>query len=47
MKINKRTIKHFEKEQKEYGTEVAIYNLIWLIASDLFKSIGCKRVKTK
>lgn len=36
----------FEKEQEEYGTETAVYNLIWLTASDILGSIGVKHIKT-
>lgn len=53
MKLTKNRIKSFEREQKEYGTKTALYNIIWQIAADLFKDIGIlgirtiKNVKTK
>lgn len=46
MKLTKHVIKHFEQEQKEYGTKTALYNIIWTIASDLLKDQGIKRIKT-
>lgn len=45
MKITKSFVKQFEEEQKRYGTETAIGNLIFQIASDLLKDTGVKRVK--
>ena len=46
MKLNKDMIKHFEYEQKKYGTEIAIHNLIWELVSDIYKIIGVKKIKT-
>jgi hypothetical protein len=47
MKLTNQFIRHFEQEQKQYGTEVALYNVIWSIASDLLKDLGIKKIKTK
>jgi hypothetical protein len=47
MKLTKQFIKHFEQEQKSFGTNTALYNVIWLIASDLLKDIGITKIKTK
>ncbi len=46
MKVTKTVIKEFENEQKQFGTKVAITNVIWLIASELLKDIGVKKVST-
>lgn len=46
MKITNTQIKWFEKEQKQFGTRVAVYNLLWLQAAGLLKDIGCIRIKT-
>lgn len=46
MKITKNLIKHFEQEQKEFGTKTALFNIIWTIASDLLKDLGITRIKT-
>lgn len=46
MKLTKREIKDFEKQQKEYGTETALYNVIWGIAADLLKDVGVTRIRT-
>lgn len=47
MKLTKQFIKHFEQEQKEYGTKTALFNVIWQVAADILKDIGIKSVKTK
>lgn len=47
MKLTKNIVKHFEQEQKDHGTETALYNIIWSIASDLLKDLGIKSIKTK
>lgn len=39
-------VKQFEQDQKDHGTKTAMYNLIWEVASNLFKEIGVKRVQT-
>ena len=46
MKITKAKIKDFEEQQIEYGTEVAVKNLIWEVAADLMKDIDVVRLKT-
>lgn len=46
MKITKELIDRFELEQKEYGTKVAIHNLLWLNASEQMKDLGIKSVHT-
>lgn len=46
MKLTKQTIKQFESEQKSFGTDVALYNIIFSIASDLLKDIGVKHIST-
>lgn len=46
MKITNSLIKQFELEQKEYGTENAIYNLMWNIAAELLNDIGIRHIKT-
>jgi hypothetical protein len=47
MKLTKQLIKNFEQEQKNYGTKVALYNVICLIAFGLLKDLGIKHIKTK
>ena len=46
MKLTKQFVSKFENWQKEYGTKVALYNVIWEIAADIFKEIGVKRIRT-
>lgn len=44
--LNKKLVKWFEAEQKEWGTETAIYNLLWSTAADIMHNIGVKHIKT-
>ena len=47
MVITKDTVKFFEAHQKEYGTEVALENILWENAACLLKDIGVIGIKTK
>lgn len=47
MKLNKDKIEHFEEEQKEFGTKVALYNIIFEVASDILKDIGIRHIRTE
>lgn len=40
-------IKHFENEQKEFGTKIALYNYIWSLAYGIFKGIGVVHCSTE
>ena len=46
-KLTKSEIKQFEMEQKQFGTEVALSNIYWLIGSEIMKKAGVKSIKTK
>jgi len=46
MKLTKKTVAMFEEEQQRYGTEVALYNVIWLLAAEVLQNIGVTRVRT-
>lgn len=47
MKLNKRFVKNFEREQKQYGTEVALYNVFWVIAREIFRMAGVTGITTR
>ena len=47
MKLNKQFVRNFEREQKQYGTEVALYNVFWLIAAEIFRMAGIGNIKTR
>lgn len=47
MKLTNAVVKQFERDQEEYGTKVALYNIIWIIASDILKGIGVTKIKTQ
>jgi len=44
--LNKQLVKWFEAEQEMYGTETALYNLLWLKAANDLKGLGVTRVRT-
>lgn len=46
MKLTDQVVKQFERDQKEHGTKVALYNIIWLLAADILKGIGVSHIKT-
>jgi len=46
MKLNKQVVKWFEREQREWGTATAIFNLLWIKAADDLEAIGVRRVRT-
>ncbi len=39
-------VKWFEDEQKQFGTKVAMHNLIWTVATDILSTIGEKHIHT-
>ena len=46
MKLSDGMIRDFERQQAEFGTKVALSNVIWELASDMFRAIGVKNIKT-
>lgn len=47
VKITNSLVKTFEKDQKEYGTKLALTNFVWLLATGLLHDLGIGNVKTK
>lgn len=45
-RLSRVRIKTFEAEQKQHGTATALHNVIWEIASTIFRSIGATRIST-
>lgn len=45
MKLTKPVIKQFENDQKKSGTEVALRNILFIVASDILHGIGVKNIK--
>lgn len=39
-------VKMFESDQKKYGTEVAINNIVWQIAADIMRNIDVTKIST-
>ena len=39
-------VKFFEKEQRDYGTKIALGNLFWLIGADFMEAAGVRNIKT-
>ena len=46
MKLTNNFIKNFEEQQKDYGTKIALTNVLWLVAIDIFHDINVKSIKT-
>ena len=46
MKVDKKLVKFFEKEQKVWGTKIALCNLMWIIGAQFMEDAGVKRVRT-
>jgi hypothetical protein len=46
-RLTKRAIRDFERDQKESGTSVALYNWTFVIATGILHSIGCKNISTR
>jgi len=47
MKITKTITKQFENEQEEFGTKIALQNIIFILVTGLLKDLGIKSIKTK
>lgn len=46
MRVTKDIVSTFEYEQKTWGTELAIMNLLWQLAAEIYKDIGVTRIRT-
>lgn len=46
MKLTKSVVKQFEQDQEAYGTEVALFNILWLKAADDLSAIGVRKLST-
>lgn len=44
MTLNKTLVREFERDQADYGTEVALFNLLWRKAADDLKAIGVTKI---
>jgi hypothetical protein len=44
MKITEEIVKEFEQEQINYGTEIALSNVIFTVAHELLRDINVKKV---
>lgn len=47
MSLTKARIRRFEEDQQAYGTETALFNLLWLKASDDLRAIGVTGLTTR
>lgn len=36
----------FEEDQKKYGTQVAINNIVWQVAADIMRNIDVTKITT-
>lgn len=46
MKVTKTIVKEFETQQKDFGTQKALQNIIWILCASLLKDLGVKNIKT-
>lgn len=46
MKITEETIQQFIMDQKAFGIEAAIHNILWMNAAELLKDLGAKSIHT-
>jgi hypothetical protein len=46
MTLTKALVRWFEQEQRTYGTEVALFNLLWRKATADMQALGVTRVRT-
>ncbi len=46
VKITKAMVRQFESDQRGHGTEIAMSNLIWLLASHILNDLGIRKVLT-
>lgn len=46
MKVTKNIVRQFENEQKQFGSEIAIKNVIWILASEMLNNIGVTKIHT-
>lgn len=46
MKITKELVKYFEAQQRDFGTEVAMSNLLWQNASEQLTDLGVVKLHT-
>lgn len=47
MKLTKKFVRWFEKEQEAYGTKTALHNVLFLTATDILHDIGIKSVRSR
>ena len=46
MELTNKAVQQFESEQELFGTRTALANVLWLVASDLLRGIGVRRIQT-
>ena len=46
MKLTKLVIKQFEAEQKSFGTDIALYNILWSVANEILADLGVQHTST-
>lgn len=46
MKLTKALVRWFEQEQRTYGTEVALFNLLFTKATEDLRDLGVQKVTT-
>ena len=44
--LSEEKIKMFEEDQKEYSTETALHNYMWLLLDQIFRGLGVTDITT-
>jgi len=45
--LSEEKIKMFEEDQKEYSTETALHNYMWLLLDQIFRGLGVTEITTE
>ena len=46
MKVTRDVVANFEADQEQFGTKIALQNVLWLTATDLLHDLGVQNIKT-
>ena len=44
--LNAKAVKDFELDQKQHGTKTALYNIIYMLATEILHDIGIRSIRT-
>lgn len=47
MKVTDDLVIEFETEQRDFGTQIALHNLLWRVADEQFRDLGVIGISTQ